>query len=298
MTTRRGYAALILTTVIWGSTFIVTKLLLEQVAPLQLTLLRFVIAFVVLAPLATRQGFHFKDIFKPIFLLFGLTGTTLYFAFQNLGMNYTSVTSTSLILAIVPVLTSIFAVIFLKEKLTRQLIASIGLVTVGMVLVALSSGQEEQGSNPLLGNLLIFASGLAWAVYTIQGRKMSGDYPALVMTAASTGAGVLFLLPFAGWEAAVVGLPHFNAAGVAEIVYLGLAASALTMFLWNYALHYLPASIAITFVNLTPVIGVASGYILGENPPLLKLAGGALAIAGVFFSSRGAKPAAAEETGK
>lgn len=298
MTTRRGYAALILTTVIWGSTFIVTKLLLEQVAPLQLTLLRFVIAFVVLAPLAARQGFLFKDIFKPIFLLFGLTGTTLYFAFQNLGMNYTSVTSTSLILAIVPVLTSIFAVIFLKEKLTRQLIASIGLVTVGMILVALSSGQEEQGSNPLLGNLLIFASGLAWAVYTIQGRKMSGDYPALVMTAASTGAGVLFLLPFAGWEAAVVGLPHFNAAGVAEIVYLGLAASALTMFLWNYALHYLPASIAITFVNLTPVIGVASGYILGENPPLLKLAGGALAIAGVFFSSRGAKPAAAEETGK
>jgi drug/metabolite transporter (DMT)-like permease len=114
MQNRRGFIALIVTIFIWGSTFIVTKLLLEEVGPLQLTLLRFAIAFAALAPFAARQGFKLKDIFNPTFLLFGLTGTTLYYALQNLGMSFTSVSSTSLILSIVPVVTAVFAVIFLN----------------------------------------------------------------------------------------------------------------------------------------------------------------------------------------
>jgi drug/metabolite transporter (DMT)-like permease len=116
-----------------------------------------------------------------------------------------------------------------------------------------------------------------------------GNYPALVMTAASTGAGLLFLLPFAVWEAVSSGLPHFSTTGVIAILYLGLAASALTMYLWNYALHYLSASVASTYINLIPIIGVASAYLLGEKPPLLQLVGGALALLGVWISSRTTK---------
>ena len=260
-------------------------MLLRQVGPLQLTLLRFIIAFAVLTPFAAREGFRLKDVFNPVFMLFGLTGTTLYYALQNLGMSFTSVSSTSLILSIVPVLTAVLAVIFLKEKLSRLQVAGIVLVTAGVALIALNSSGSSESPNPLLGNLLVFAGGLSWAVYTIQGRKMVSMYPALRMTAASTGAGLLFLVPFAVWEACTSGLPHFNALGIAGVLYLGIVASALTMFLWNYALHYLPASVASTYINLTPIIGVASAYMLGEKPPLLQLIGGLLAIAGVWISS-------------
>jgi drug/metabolite transporter (DMT)-like permease len=285
MNNRRGYIALMATILIWGTTFVATKILLRQVGPLQLTLLRFAIAFAVLAPLAARQGFKLKVVFNPTFLLFGLTGTTLYFALQNLGMTFTSVSSTALILSIVPVLTTILAVVFLKEKLSGLRIAGIMLVTAGMVLVALSSTDDSQSSNPLLGNILVFAGGLSWAIYTIQGRKLVGAYPALVMTAASTGAGLLFLVPFAAWEALSSGLPHFNLAGVGMMLYLGLIASALTMFLWNYALHTLSASVASTYFNLIPIIGVASAFLIGERPPLLQIAGGVLSVAGVWISS-------------
>lgn len=285
MKTRRGYAALLATIFIWGTTFIATKVLLRQVGPLQLTLLRFVIAFLVLVPFAVRQGFKLKDIFNPAFMLFGLTGTTLYYALQNLGMSFTSISSTSLILSIVPVLTAILAVIFLKEKLSRLRVVGILLVTAGVALIAIYSGGGSESSKPLLGNLLVFAGGLSWAIYTIQGRKMVGDFPALRMTTASTGAGLLFLVPFAVWEAFTSGLPHFDMLGTADLLYLGVIASALTMFLWNYSLHYLPASVASTYINLVPIIGVASGYLLGEKPPLLQLIGGLLAIAGVWISS-------------
>jgi drug/metabolite transporter (DMT)-like permease len=285
MRNQHGFVALIITLLIWGTTFLVTKVALQEIGPLQLTVLRFALAFLVLAPLAARQGFKLKDVFRPTFMLFGLTGTALYYSLQNLGLSLTSISSASLILSIVPVITAVLAVIFLKESLTKLRILGIGLVTIGMILVALNSSGSSDGSNPWLGNILIFASGLAWAIYTIQGRKMVGNYPALVMTAASTGAGLIFLLPFAGWETVTSGLPHLSPLGILEIIYLGVAAFALTMFLWNYALHYLTASVASTYLNLVPIIGVASGFLLGERPPWLQLVGGGLAVLGVWISS-------------
>jgi len=286
MRNTRGYAALFITILIWGTTFIVTKLVLREIGPLQLTGLRFLIAFLLLAPLAARQGFKLKDIFQPKYILFGLTGTTLYYALQNVGMTYTSVSSTVLILSIVPALTSVLAVVFLKERIGKWQIAGIILVTIGVALVSMDNSGSETNANPLLGNLLIFISALSWAVYTIQGRKMADDHPALVMTAASTGAGALLLLPFIGWEALTLGLPQLSPLSWLGILYLGLAASGLTMYLWNYALHYLPASVASAYINLVPVIGLASAFVLGEKPPLIQLIGGGLAIAGVWINSR------------
>lgn len=285
MYSKRGYAALMLTLLIWGSTFIITKVVLREMGPLLLTELRFIIAFLALAPLAARQGFRLKDIFRPTFLLFGLTGTTLYYAFQNLGLNYTSVSSTVLILSIVPAITAVLAVFFLKESLGRMQILGIGLVTVGMVFVGIGSAADTAGSNPLLGNALVMVSAVSWAIYTIQGRKLVDEYPALVMTAASTGSGLLFLIPFAGWELLANGWQPVGLPSWLGILYLGLAASGLTMFLWNYALHYLPASVASPFVNLVPIIGIISAFWLGETPGWVQLTGGVLAIVGVLLSS-------------
>lgn len=288
MRPNRGYLALCLTLLIWGSTFAITKVVLREIGPLTLTFVRFAIAFAVLGPLAMRQGFRLRDIFRPTFLLFGLTGTTLFYAFQNLGLNYTSVSSTVLIQSGIPAITAVLAVIFLRERLSVRQILGIGLVTVGVILVGLTSDGGVDSSNPVLGNLLILGSALAWAVYTIQGRKLvtaAKAVPALVMTAASTGSGLIFLLPFAGWETWASGLPHLSVTGLLGIAYLGLAASGATMFLWNYALHFLPASVASPYINLIPIIGLVSAFYLGEQPPLAQILGGGLAIFGVWLSS-------------
>jgi drug/metabolite transporter (DMT)-like permease len=286
MRINRGFLALWLTLLIWGSTFVITKVVLHEIGPLTLTFVRFAIAFAVLGPLAARQGFRLRDVFRPTFLLFGLTGTTLFYAFQNLGLAYTSVSSTVLIQSGIPAITAVLAVLFLKERLGARQIFGIGLVTLGVVLVGLTSSGPSAGSaDPVLGNLLILGSAVAWAVYTIQGRKLVANLPALVMTAASTGAGLIFLLPFAGWETATAGLPRLSPGGLLGIAYLGLVASGLTMFLWNYALHFLPASVASPYINLIPIIGLVSAFFLGEQPPLAQILGGGLAIFGVWLSS-------------
>jgi drug/metabolite transporter (DMT)-like permease len=285
MSSRRGYIALFVTLLIWGSTFLITKVVLREIGPLILTGLRFIIAFAVLAPLAARTGFRPAAIFHPDYLLLGLSGTAMFYTFQNVGLNYTSVSSTVLIQSCIPAMTAVMAVIFLKERLTPRQILGIGMVTLGVIVVGLTSRGGSESYNPPLGNLLILGSAVAWSVYTILGRRMVSSASALVMTATSTASGLIFLIPLAGWEVWAHGLPHLSLGAVLGIGYLGVAASGLTMFLWNYALHYLPASVAVPYINLIPIIGLASGLFLGEVVPPSQLLGGGLAILGVWMSS-------------
>jgi len=288
MRNANGKLAMYVTLFIWGTTFVTSKMVLQEMAPLQLTFIRFLIGFLLLAPFAARQGFRLKQVFEWKYMLFGLTGTTLYYALQNVGMTFTSVSSTSLILASVPALTTLLAVIFLKERLKRKQALGIALVTVGVALISLNDflrPGSAAGSNPRLGNLLIFCSALAWAVYTIQGRRMN-DVPAIVATTAGMGAGALLLVPFMGWEIATRGLTlELSLTAWLGLLYLSLAASGLTSFLWNYTLHYFSASQASAYINLVPIIAVTTGIFYGERPPLVQILGGVLAIAGVLLSS-------------
>lgn len=265
----------------------VTKLVLRHIGPLQLTFIRFLLAFAVMTPFAVKQGFKLKDVLKKKYVLFGLTGTTLYYILQNYGLSLTTVSATTLILSIVPALTTILAVIFLKERLSWIQVVGIFLVTAGVALVGLDSSAAEQGTHPLLGNLLVFGSALSWSIYAIQGRKMVGDVPALVMSTASIGAGALIIAPLVAWDVYRVGLPQsLSAMDWLGILYLGWISSGLTTFLWNYALHYLSASVASPYINLATVIAMGTAFLMGEQPPALQLIGGALTIIGVLLSSR------------
>ena len=289
MNNTRGYIALFITILIWGTAFMITKLVLGVVGPLQLTEIRLVIAFLTMAPFAAKQGFRLKDVFRRDIMLFALTGTTLYYGLENSGMVYTSVSSTALILAIIPALTTVLAVVILKERISKTQIIGLVLVTVGVILVGLQESADVNSPRPLLGNLLVFLSALSWAVYTIQGRVMAEKSSALVMTAASIGAAILQMLPFAVWETLHQGLPELNSLAWLGILYLGIVVSGVTTMLWNEALHYLPASVASPFVNLSSVIGLAGAFLLGEQPPLIQIVGGAMALGGVLLSSRPAR---------
>jgi drug/metabolite transporter (DMT)-like permease len=248
-----------------------------------------------LIPLAYARGFACNCWPNRFFLLYGLTGVAMFYALQNAGLNYTSVTNTVMILASIPALTTVLAVIFLREKLNQWQSVSLIMVTLGVVIVALAGMEpSEYSPNPVLGNLLIFASAVAWAVYTIQGKKIIVQRPALVITAANMGTGLLFLAPLTAWEilrehqAGAAGLGAVSAGGWAGVFYLGVVATALTFFLWNFALRYLPASVVSPYISLEPIIGLFSGLLIGESIFPVQVVGGSMAILGVWLSSRSA----------
>lgn len=279
-----GPAALLLAMLIWGGTLVVTKSLLAGMGAATLLSVRFLVAFLCLVPFAYRSGFRMGDVFRREFVLFGLTGIVLHNGLETWGLEYTSAGSAALIIGGIPAVTVALSRLFLQEPLPRARALGVALSVAGVVLVTRPPSGE--GALELVGNLLVFGGVVSWAIYTIQGKKMSVRVPAIVGTTAGIGAALLFLLPAAAVESwARGGIPAFGAADVAGLLYLGLGASAAAYALWNFALEHVDASVAAPYVNLVPIIGLALAVLLGESLTPLDFAGGLTVAAGVWLST-------------
>ena len=202
-----------------------------------------------------------------------------------MGLLFTSAGNAALIQAGVPAAAAVLAYLFLSERIPRKRLLGVGLSVLGVLLV---SGAMPTGEDPLylLGNALIVGSVLAYGAYATQGKALrTGDrYPETVATAASFAAGLIFLSPFLVGELLLVGAPELSMRGWLILLYLGVGASALILFLWNFALRYVEATAAAVYINLIPVIGLLFALALGESVSTVQLMGGTLAIAGVLLS--------------
>src|SRR5687767_11803744 len=148
--------SLLLVMLLWGTSFVVTKAILDEVPPLLLALLRFAVASALLVPFAHFRG---RPAVPPRSLplgtlcLMALTGVTVFIIFTNLSLVYTTVTDASLIQASIPAVTAVLAFAILREPLTRLRLLSIGASVVGVALIVLAGGHGGEAPNPLLGDL-------------------------------------------------------------------------------------------------------------------------------------------------
>jgi drug/metabolite transporter (DMT)-like permease len=278
-----GPAALLLAMFIWGGTLVVTKSLLEGLGPATLLSVRFLVAFLCLAPFAYRAGFRLRDLVRREFVLFGVTGIVLHNGLETIGLRYTSPGAAALIIGGIPAVTVALSRIFLGESLPRPRLAGVGLSVLGVLLV--SRPPSGEGAIEALGNLLVFGGVVAWGVYTVQGKRMSVRVPAIVGTTAGTGASLLFLVPWAIFESWGDPLPALGAQDVWGLLYLGIGASAAAYALWNFALEHVDASVAAPYVNLVPIIGVGLAVLIGESLTAMDFAGGVTVAVGVWLST-------------
>jgi drug/metabolite transporter (DMT)-like permease len=274
---------------IWGTTYAVTKATIITVPPLVLALLRFLVATIVLLPIAYLRG-GLSGMLSPTRILrlalMGLTGVAIYYTSFNLGLTYTTASSAALIQGCMPAVTTMFAATFLHERLTRHLIWGSAISVFGVVMIAVLSPPQANAPHPLLGNLLISATVVAWSAYTVLGRSFRGSSD-LAVTAYSTALGTLFLAAIAGPE--LLRYPVFRLSLHAwfAVLYLGIGATALTFSMWNRALQVLEASLVGNFNNLAPVIGVLTAVLfLGEKVVPMQVLGGVLVLVGVRISSK------------
>ncbi len=277
-----GILALIGTVTIWGSTFVITKFLMNSIGPFTVVGLRLIISLIVITPIALRRGFRWPMIFQKDYLLFGLTGVALYFGLANTGLDRTTAANAALIQAANPAAVALLSVLILKEKISRQRAAGITLSIIGVLLI--SGVPSADGKATLIGNLLMIGSVIAWAVYTIQSRQMNPEIDAMTTTTASFFTGLFWLLPFIGWEYAQRGIPVIDPISWVALIFLGVVASALAYFLWNYALNTVEASLAAPFINLIPIIGLILSILVGESVSVIQILGGLIAIIGIVIT--------------
>jgi drug/metabolite transporter (DMT)-like permease len=241
-----------------------------------------------LVPLALARG-GLRRLPQPVpwktLILMAIAGVALYYVLFNLALAYTSASQTALIQSAFPAIVAIMALFWLRERVTRQRFAGIGLAIVGVVLIV-ATQDDAAARNPLLGNALAFASVLSWGTYTILAKRISDADP-IAVTAVISLIGTVLLVPAALIENADVSLSSIPRDGWLAIVYLGGLASAASYLLYSRALRDIDASLVGAFINLSPVIGVVSGVlVLGEAITTMAILGGVLVLAGVWLSSR------------
>jgi len=281
---------LLVTMVIWGSTFVVTKGINDQVQPFTLAFVRVAIGAIVLFACAlVRQaqgGAHSRWSALPwgTMVTMGLIGVVLYYAVFNYSLVYTSASQGALVQSCIPAMTALVAVVWLREHASGLRWTGIALSMAG-ILIVFSGGDAQSGSGSLLGNVLMFASAVLWGVYTSMAKRVA-TYDAIQVTAGIIGAGALMLLPLAGFELAAAGLPMVDLRGWLGMAYLGAGASGLAYMMYSAALKHMDASEAGVYTNLIPIVGVIMGVMLGEPLSLRAILGGAVVLVGVWLTSR------------
>jgi drug/metabolite transporter (DMT)-like permease len=279
---------LVITMVIWGSTFVVTKSLNDQVQPFTLAFVRVAIgALVLLAGAFVRQargGAHSPWSALPwgTIVAMALLGVVVYYAVFNYSLVYTSASQGALVQSCIPAMTALVAVVWLREHASALRWTGIALSMVGIAIVFSGSGASAGGS--MLGNVLMFISAVLWGIYTSMAKRVAELDP-LQVTAGILGAGALMLAPLAAFEVAAAGMPHVTPKGWIGLGYLGAGASGIAWMLYSAALKHVDASEAGVYTNLIPIVGVVAGVLLGEPLSLRAIVGGVVVLVGVWLTS-------------
>ncbi|MCF7753706.1 DMT family transporter [Paenibacillus xylanexedens] len=283
-----GHLLALFTILIWGTTFVSTKVLLTDFTPVEILFFRFLIGYLVLLLIYPRslRIASFRE--EWLFIGAGLCGVTLYFLIENIALVYTTASNVGVIVSIAPFFTAVLAHSFLDgEKLTRRFIIGFGIALSGILLIALNGSFILQ-LNPI-GDLLAFIAPAVWAIYSVLMRKIGElRYHTIGATRKVFFYGLIFMLPALFLFEFHWNLGRFmNMTNLSNILYLGLGASALCFVTWNRAVNLLGAIKTSVYIYLVPVITVvSSALILQEQITWVILLGAFLTLFGSYISEQ------------
>lgn len=283
-----GHAAAVITILIWGTTYISTKMLLEDLEPVEILFARFTIGFLVLlvaCPHIIRGATRDQEL---TFVACGLCGICLYYLLENIALTYTMASNVGMIASITPFFTAIAMRVFMPgdERLGPGFIIGFAVALVGIFVLSFNGARLEL--NPL-GDILALSAGVAWALYSVLTKKVSGfGYGTLETTHRVFFYGLLFMVPcllILGDGCDFHDITDTD--NLLNILYLGLGASALCFASWNFAVKRLGAIRTSIYIYMLPVVTVITSVaVLNEPVTPLSLLGIGLTFAGLILSHR------------
>ncbi len=268
---------------LWGASFPLGKLALEEVGPAWLVIYRFVLAAAVLLPIVDWQALRLdrRELAALVASSF-LLGPAMFLV-QFEGLARTTASSSALLVATAPPMMAIAGAIVDGERPSRWTWLSIALSSAGILLLAGFPGPGRT----LLGDALVFASMIAAVAWTLATRRIARRLGVRAATGIQFAIGVAWLLPFAVLRE---GAPPtaLTPSGLAMVVALGLACTAASFFLWNYGLQHVEAARAGVYGNIEPVVGAAMGvWLLGEVLGPTALVGGVIVLLAAVLVTAG-----------
>ncbi len=277
--------------VIWGGSFIASKVGLGELYPVELATLRFAIAtpilLVVTLILEGRSALKVDIKDMPVLIIMALTGVSLQYIVQFVGMTYTNVTNTALIINMCTFFVIIPSALFLKEKLSFDNIFGVVIAFIGAVLVA-TRGDLVFTSN-MIGDVLILFCAVMWAVYILIGNKLAGKYSVLAQL------NYIFIIGFITLIPVYLVTPHhafseFSMTTWECLLYLAILCSVVAYFVFNDAIIKIGPSKTAIYQYLEPLFGIFFAILLLGEPLTVLVGVGALFImAGIAMADNNLK---------
>ena len=266
-----GIGLAVLATFIWSGNFIVAKAVIKQIPPISLNFYRWLIASTIIFPFAFKK---FKEEWKTVkqswhyLFWISLTGIALFNTFVYIGAHYTTAINLALIgTTSSPIMSVLFARIFLKEKIGWLKLVGMILCIIG-ILFLLSKGDFKNliSLHFSEGDLWVLLAAFCFAVYNTMAKKKPVTISPVNFLFVIFSFGTLMVLPFFIWETKQTLPVEWNVNLLFAILYLGLFASVICFLIWNTAIGKLGAGRTALFGNLIPVFSsIEAALILHED---------------------------------
>jgi len=266
----RGMMAASAAYIIFGLSFLFSKMALSLTDPMLLLPSRFTVTLLTLNLLVLtgicKIHLRGKKLLLPV--LVGILQPCLYFVLENYGLAYTTTSFTGMLSSVSPIFTAVLGALILREIPNKKQWACIVLSIIGVLMVSVGG---SGGENTLAGCLCLIGAYFLGAFYSLLIRYCSSQFTPFELTYVMFTVGFVFFAVGAfvthGAEAlpTVAGLFtdwHF----VLPVLYLGIGASVIAYFLANYSLAKLPVARSTIFGNLSTVVSVAAGVLIMKDP--------------------------------
>ncbi len=282
---------IIFAVVVWGASFVATKVALRQVSPVTVVWLRFTIGVIILGTATLLRGQFALPRRQEVgyFVLLGFLGITFHQWLQSTGLQTAQATTTAWIVASTPIFMAILGWLVLSEKVGWRLILGILVAVLGVLLVV-SKGDLASlvsGRFGTRGDLLVMLSAPNWAVFSILSRRGLKQYPATRMMFYVMGFGWLFSSILFFFGNGLAQLHKLSLDGFLSIGFLGIFCSGLAYIFWYDGLKALPAARVGAFLYVEPFVTVLTAALILHEPLLgVSLLGGAAILLGVWIVNR------------
>lgn len=274
------HAGLVLASILAGASVVATRVVVDDVPPLSLAVLRFGLGGVILALYLALRAPAMLRVHRQDLPLLTLLAALLYaifpFAF-NAGLRWTEASQGALMLATAPVWTALLARSTGREQLSRRQGVGLVLTVMGVVIAITGRGLHwDNGALALAGDGLVLLAAACGAIYSVLVKRAFVRYSALTITAYGMLLGTVMLVP----AALVEGLASVRVQGqtLALVLFLGVLGGALMWWLFAYALGRMGPTQAIVYINLNPLTAIILGVVLLNEPLLASIVVGMVVV--------------------
>ena len=285
------YAEALFAVMVWGASFIATKVALQDLSPITIVWLRFLMGVMILGLVVFLRGQFSLPEKKEwgYFALLGFLGITFHQWLQSNALQTSEAGTTAWIVSTTPVFMAALGWVLLKERLGWTKSLGILLAFLG-VMVVVSRGDLSSisiGKFGAPGDVLVLISAVNWAVFSALSRRGLKSHPASLM---------MFYIMLLGWAfttllflttSGMSKFPLVTSNGWMAVGFLGIFCSGLAYIAWYDALQALSTVQTGVFLYIEPLFAVVVAFfILGEPITLASLIGGVVILFGVWLVNR------------